>query len=418
MHSAERLGLRAWLEQVLNSEKYPGVQWIDQSGGTFFISWTHASRRGWTEAEDAAVFRDWAVHTGRYKEGTDKPEPKIWKANFRCAVNASRDIEQIRGATMGNTATRRVFVFTKTRRSKVTVPQRSSSHVKGEKRTMKTAGSRRPVRRPSIRSKTTVRQNECANDVYAEKCRNLRISLESSSLPKKTQSITVAQFKKITSEGRITVTKSSQPIDIKRERKEQRTTKTNETDGHFSFSELLQVRNSSLAQDSCKNDESSLFSTCPALSLGKEFSDLGEEFTDLLTFIDSETSTSGSDLDSLDGKSSPAHRVYSPSFESSDSEDMAEVFDDHRDHEWSFTELENILSPKSIEKRCKEIDSNRHVNMFDQLNNMGGFPLSSIHHAYSYPTEHLTSDLSDPFLSVSAYEFNEANILKALVSDS
>jgi len=415
MHSSERLGLRAWLEQVLNSEKYPGVQWIDQSEGMFFITWTHASRRGWTEAEDAAVFRDWAVHTGRYKEGTDKAEPKIWKANFRCAVNASRDIEQIRGATMCNSATRRVFVFTKTRKSKVTVPQRCSTHAKGEKRSMKTAASRRPVRRPNIRPlKTSIKENEHSNDVYAEKCRNLRISLKSTPLPKKTQSITVAQFKKIASEGCITETKSSQSITIKRESKDrQRIAKTNETDGHFSFSELLQVRNSSLAQDSCRNNESSFFSMSPAPSWG--ISDLGEEFTDLLNFIDPENSPSSSDLDSLDGQSSPPHRVYSPTFESSDSEDMAEVFDDHRDHELSFTELENILSPKSIEKRCKEVDSNRHLNMFEQLNNMGGFPLSSIH-AYSFPTELLTSDISDPFLS--AYDINEANILKAMVSDS
>nr|XP_029134659.1 uncharacterized protein LOC109997947 [Labrus bergylta] len=32
------------------------------------------------------------MHTGRYRPGKDKPDPKTWKANFRCALNSLPDI--------------------------------------------------------------------------------------------------------------------------------------------------------------------------------------------------------------------------------------------------------------------------------------------------------------------------------------
>lgn len=32
------------------------------------------------------------MHTGRYHPGKDKPDPKTWKANFRCALNSLSDI--------------------------------------------------------------------------------------------------------------------------------------------------------------------------------------------------------------------------------------------------------------------------------------------------------------------------------------
>ncbi|KAM7442077.1 Interferon regulatory factor [Porites harrisoni] len=57
---------------------------------------TRGSRHGWSEKDDAALFRAWATYTGKYKEGRDLPDPRKWKTNFRCALNALPDIKEIR----------------------------------------------------------------------------------------------------------------------------------------------------------------------------------------------------------------------------------------------------------------------------------------------------------------------------------
>lgn len=122
---SERLGLRAWLEQKIDNCEFPGVEWLDRSRGTFVIPWKHASRHGWEQNQDAALFKAWAIYTGRYVEG-EKPEPKTWKANFRCAVNALPDISIVKGKGQckGKNA-HRVFVFTRKRKSKMYVSSRN-----------------------------------------------------------------------------------------------------------------------------------------------------------------------------------------------------------------------------------------------------------------------------------------------------
>lgn len=55
----------------------------------------HAARHGWDVEKDAPLFRNWAIHTGKYQPG-DKPDPKTWKANFRCAMNSLPDIEEVK----------------------------------------------------------------------------------------------------------------------------------------------------------------------------------------------------------------------------------------------------------------------------------------------------------------------------------
>ncbi|KAG8001443.1 Interferon regulatory factor 2 [Nibea albiflora] len=92
MQQAGRLRLRPWLEEQIQSGRYPGVSWLDQSARIFQIPWKHAARHGWSIDRDATLFRSWAMHTGRYHPGKDKPDPKTWKANFRCALNSLPDI--------------------------------------------------------------------------------------------------------------------------------------------------------------------------------------------------------------------------------------------------------------------------------------------------------------------------------------
>ncbi|KAM9860573.1 interferon regulatory factor 1-like [Aulostomus maculatus] len=92
MQQAGRLRLRLWLEEQIESGRYPGVIWLDKSAGIFQIPWKHAARHGWSIDRDATLFRSWAMHTGRYRPGKNKPDPKTWKANFRCALNSLPDV--------------------------------------------------------------------------------------------------------------------------------------------------------------------------------------------------------------------------------------------------------------------------------------------------------------------------------------
>ncbi|KAM9817514.1 interferon regulatory factor 2-like [Neosynchiropus ocellatus] len=91
-----RLRMRQWLEEQIDSGCYPGVIWLDQPEKVFQIPWKHAARHGWSLDRDATLFQSWAVHTGRYRPGKDKPDPKTWKANFRCALNSLPDVGELR----------------------------------------------------------------------------------------------------------------------------------------------------------------------------------------------------------------------------------------------------------------------------------------------------------------------------------
>ncbi|KAJ7316504.1 hypothetical protein JRQ81_002666 [Phrynocephalus forsythii] len=91
-----RLRMRPWLELQINSNKIPGLIWINKEERLFQIPWKHAAKHGWELEKDASLFKSWAIHTGRYKEGDVQPDPKTWKANFRCAMNSLPDIEEVK----------------------------------------------------------------------------------------------------------------------------------------------------------------------------------------------------------------------------------------------------------------------------------------------------------------------------------
>ncbi|XP_069796303.1 interferon regulatory factor 2 isoform X3 [Narcine bancroftii] len=92
----ERMRMRPWLEEQINSNKIPGLKWLSKEKKIFQIPWMHAARHGWDVEKDAPLFKNWAVHTGKYHHGVDKPDPKTWKANFRCAMNSLPDIEEVK----------------------------------------------------------------------------------------------------------------------------------------------------------------------------------------------------------------------------------------------------------------------------------------------------------------------------------
>uniref|UniRef100_A0A8C4H4D7 Interferon regulatory factor 2b n=1 Tax=Dicentrarchus labrax TaxID=13489 RepID=A0A8C4H4D7_DICLA len=88
--------MRPWLEEQINSCQIPGLKWVNKEKRIFQIPWMHAARHGWDLEKDAPLFMRWAIHTGKYQPGTDRPDPKTWKANFRCAMNSLPDIEEVK----------------------------------------------------------------------------------------------------------------------------------------------------------------------------------------------------------------------------------------------------------------------------------------------------------------------------------
>ncbi|XP_044136715.1 interferon regulatory factor 1 [Bufo gargarizans] len=103
-----RLRLRPWLKEQIESNKIPGLTWINKEEGIFQIPWKHAARHGWDIEKDACLFRSWAIHTGKFKIGEKEPDPKTWKANFRCAMNSLPDINEVRDRSVykGSSAVR------------------------------------------------------------------------------------------------------------------------------------------------------------------------------------------------------------------------------------------------------------------------------------------------------------------------
>ncbi|XP_069833852.1 interferon regulatory factor 2 [Dendropsophus ebraccatus] len=104
----ERMRMRPWLEEQINRDCIPGLKWLNKEKKIFQIPWMHAARHGWDVEKDAPLFRNWAIHTGKYQPEVDKPDPKTWKANFRCAMNSLPDIEEVKDKSMkkGNNAFR------------------------------------------------------------------------------------------------------------------------------------------------------------------------------------------------------------------------------------------------------------------------------------------------------------------------
>ncbi|KAM9373269.1 interferon regulatory factor 1 [Phaethornis superciliosus] len=103
-----RMRMRPWLEMQINSNQIPGLIWINKDKMIFQIPWKHAAKHGWDLEKDACLFRSWAIHTGRYKVGEKDPDPKTWKANFRCAMNSLPDIEEVKDKSIykGSSAVR------------------------------------------------------------------------------------------------------------------------------------------------------------------------------------------------------------------------------------------------------------------------------------------------------------------------
>ncbi|KAL3859503.1 hypothetical protein ACJMK2_009721 [Sinanodonta woodiana] len=91
-HSRQRM--IPWLESRIESREIPGLHWINKTEKTFRVPWKSVWNRDWSEA-DSMIFKEWAVHTGRYREGVVWPT-RFLCALFRCALNRLPNIQEVK----------------------------------------------------------------------------------------------------------------------------------------------------------------------------------------------------------------------------------------------------------------------------------------------------------------------------------
>lgn len=130
----ERQKMRPWLHNLLINDGVPSMKWESKKDGTFRIAWRHAARQGWNPTDDADLFERWAKHTGKYIEG-DEPDPKRWKANFRCALNSLPDVEELKEKSVrkGNNAFKIYrFLSEEEKRLKLKNRKAGQNHSRGE----------------------------------------------------------------------------------------------------------------------------------------------------------------------------------------------------------------------------------------------------------------------------------------------
>ncbi|KAM3923593.1 interferon regulatory factor 4-like [Leptodactylus fuscus] len=89
------LRLKEWLILQIDSGNYPGLRWENQEKTIFRIPWKHAAKHNYKEEEDAALFRAWAMYKGKFREGSTREDPSVWKTRLRCALNKSPDFREV-----------------------------------------------------------------------------------------------------------------------------------------------------------------------------------------------------------------------------------------------------------------------------------------------------------------------------------
>ncbi|KAM3600693.1 uncharacterized protein V6R79_000819 [Siganus canaliculatus] len=159
-----RMRMRPWLEKMIDSHAITGLTWVDKEKTMFSIPWKHAARHGWELDKDASLFKEWAIHTGKYVEG-QTCDPKTWKANFRCAMNSLPDIEEVKDKSInkGHQAVRVFRMLPSTPKSrdkrskgKETRQRKKSSAVKMEQDTEDFSDTQSPTAQSVVTQEDTI----------------------------------------------------------------------------------------------------------------------------------------------------------------------------------------------------------------------------------------------------------------------
>ncbi|XP_033026465.1 interferon regulatory factor 3 [Lacerta agilis] len=97
-----------WLMEQLDTQRYPGLSWLNPERTLFRVPWKHGSRQSICY-EDFQLFEDWAIARGRYRPGIDQRTPSEWKRNFRSALNRKDGIRMFQDNSTDSEDPHKVF---------------------------------------------------------------------------------------------------------------------------------------------------------------------------------------------------------------------------------------------------------------------------------------------------------------------
>ena len=49
---------------MINSQRFLGLEWLDVDKMIFRVPWVNAKKRDYNQERDAALFKEWAIHSG------------------------------------------------------------------------------------------------------------------------------------------------------------------------------------------------------------------------------------------------------------------------------------------------------------------------------------------------------------------
>ncbi|OCT73072.1 hypothetical protein XELAEV_18036051mg [Xenopus laevis] len=97
--SAQKPHFLSWVLSQIDSQRFPGLEWMNQERTLFRVPWKHGSRQDLCE-DNYKIFKAWAIVSGKYNPQRDEPDLPTWKRNFRSALRQNNGVRMIQNNSL------------------------------------------------------------------------------------------------------------------------------------------------------------------------------------------------------------------------------------------------------------------------------------------------------------------------------